>query len=253
MLDKANEILVEARALIEAAEGEAGLEALRIKYLGKKGALTSILRSMGSLSPEERKVFGQQANAARIEIENLLDEKKKDAANAAKEERFVRERVDVTEPGKVPESGNLHPITQTIDEISRIFISMGYSIVEGPEVETVFHNFDALNAAPNHPSRDLSDTFYITENTLLRTQTSPVQIRTLQDRTPPIKVISPGRVFRPDTPDATHSPVFHQIEGLLVDEGVTMADLKGTLETWAKRMFGAGTVTKFRPHFFPFT
>jgi phenylalanyl-tRNA synthetase alpha chain len=165
----------------------------------------------------------------------------------------MSERIDVTEPGADLAFGTLHPITQTIDEISRIFMGLGYSITEGPEAETVFNNFDALNAAPNHPSRDLTDTFYITEDTLLRTQTSPVQIRTLMNSAPPVKVISPGRCFRADTPDATHSPMFHQVEGLLVDEGVTMADLKGTLDTFAKRMFGEDVVTQFRPHFVPFT
>jgi len=167
--------------------------------------------------------------------------------------RLMAEKIDVTEPGRVHMPGTRHMITITIDEICAIFQSLGYSVTEGPEVETVFHNFDALNAAPNHPSRDMSDTFYITEGTLLRTQTSPVQIRTLMAEKPPIKVISPGRCFRTDTPDATHSPMFHQVEGLLVDEGVTMADLKGTLDLFAKRMFGDRVKTKFRPHFFPFT
>ncbi|MDR1778591.1 MAG: phenylalanine--tRNA ligase subunit alpha [Clostridiales Family XIII bacterium] len=250
---KPQEILAEAGALIEKAQGEQELEALRIRYLGKKGELTAILRSMGQLSPEERKTLGQEANAVRAQIEQLLEERKGSAQAAARAQQFEKERIDVTEPGREIKAGVTHPITQTFDEICRIFMSMGYSITEGPEVETVFNNFDALNAAPTHPSRDLTDTFYITEDTLLRTQTSPVQVRTLQASKPPIKVISPGRVFRPDTPDATHSPVFHQVEGLLVDEGVTMADLKGTLETWAKLMFGSQTQTNFRPHFFPFT
>jgi phenylalanyl-tRNA synthetase alpha chain len=208
---------------------------------------------MGALEPEERKQLGAEANRVRDAIGALIEEKKSDMAGALMGARFEAERIDVTEPGREYRRGQNHPITQTIDEICEIFLSMGYSITEGPEVETVFHNFDALNAAPNHPSRDLTDTFYITDQTLLRTQTSPVQVRTILSKEPPLKVISPGRCFRTDTPDATHSPMFHQVEGLLVDEGVTMADLKGTLDLFAKRMFGTGVKTKFRPHFFPFT
>ena len=173
--------------------------------------------------------------------------------SAAKEAQFRLEKIDVTEPGKEINIGVKHPLTITMEEISKVFMNMGFSIVEGPEVETVFNNFDALNAGPNHPSRDMTDTFYITEDTLLRTQTSPVQVRTLMKQNPPIKVISPGRCFRCDTPDATHSPMFHQIEGLVVDEGITMADLKGTLDSFAKQLFGSSTKTKFRPHHFPFT
>ncbi|MDR1068517.1 MAG: phenylalanine--tRNA ligase subunit alpha [Clostridiales Family XIII bacterium] len=246
-------LLAEAGRLLGEAESEADIEAVRIRYLGKKGELTAILRSMGSLDPEERKRLGAEANRVRDAIGALISEKKAERAASENDRRFAAERIDVTEPGRAYRLGQRHPITQTIDEISEIFASMGYSITEGPEVETVFHNFDALNAAPNHPSRDLSDTFYITENTLLRTQTSPVQVRTILSKEPPLKVISPGRCFRTDTPDATHSPMFHQVEGLLVDEGVTMADLKGTLDHFAKRMFGADVKTKFRPHFFPFT
>lgn len=169
------------------------------------------------------------------------------------EMKFKAETVDVTEPGKVQKLGARHPITQTIDEMTRIFMNMGFSLAEGPEVETVFMNFDALNAGPNHPSRDMTDTFYITDKTLLRTQTSPVQARTLLSKEPPLAIISPGRVYRCDTPDATHSPVFHQVEGLVVAEGITMADLKGTLSEFARQMFGPDTKTKFRPHHFPFT
>ena len=247
------EIYSEAKALIEAADLPAAAEELRIRYLGKKGEITALLKSMGTLAAEERKSFGMKVNKLRDDVEALLEEKKKALAGAGQQIKFAVERIDVTEPGTVPVQGTKHMITITIDEISEIFMSMGYSITEGPEVETVFHNFDALNAAPNHPSRDMSDTFYITDNTLLRTQTSPVQVRTLLVQDPPVKVISPGRCFRTDTPDATHSPMFHQIEGLLVDEGVTMTDLKGTLDLFAKRMFGADVKTRFRPHFFPFT
>jgi phenylalanyl-tRNA synthetase alpha chain len=208
---------------------------------------------MGKLSPEERKSTGQMANKVRAEIEQALEEKFAEVKAAAKEAQFKMEKIDVTEPGKPVNLGVKHPLTITMEEISKVFMNMGFSIVEGPEVETVFNNFDALNAGPNHPARDMTDTFYIDEDTLLRTQTSPVQVRTLLKQKPPIKVISPGRCFRCDTPDATHSPMFHQIEGLVVDEGITMADLKGTLDSFARQLFGNNTRTKFRPHHFPFT
>ena len=253
MQEKLNKIFEEAKQQIKAASDHAQTEEIRVRLLGKKGELTAILRGMGSLSPEERKTTGQMANKVRSDIEELLNSKFEEVKNAAKEARFKIEKIDVTEPGKVSELGVKHPLTITMDEISRVFMNMGYSIVEGPEVETVFNNFDALNAGPDHPARDMTDTFYIDDDILLRTQTSPVQIRTLLKEKPPIKVISPGRVFRCDTPDATHSPMFHQVEGLLVDEGVTMADLKGTLDSFAKQLFGTSTRTKFRPHHFPFT
>ncbi|MDR2156803.1 MAG: phenylalanine--tRNA ligase subunit alpha [Clostridiales Family XIII bacterium] len=253
MLNKPDQLLREAKALLEKATGEADVEAVRIGFFGKKGKLTAILRSMGALSQEERKELGLRANRVKEEIESLIAEKKREISATLRSARFSAEKLDVTEPGRRPPIGNRHPITQTIGEIVRIFANMGYSVTEGPEVETVFNNFDALNAAPNHPSRDLTDTFYITKDTLLRTQTSPVQVRTLRSAAPPIKVISPGRCFRTDAPDATHSPMFHQVEGLLVDEGVSMTDLKGVLDLFAKRMFNENVVTKFRPHFFPFT
>jgi phenylalanyl-tRNA synthetase alpha chain len=248
-----NQVLEQARGAIEAAADEQAIEEVRIRFLGKKGELTQILRSMGELSPDERKEFGMKANKVRDEITALIEGKKSALNESGKSAKFRAERIDVTEPGRNLHLGTIHPITQTIDRITEIFGSLGYSVAEGPEVETVFYNFDALNAAPNHPSRDLTDTFYITDDVLLRTQTSPVQVHTIMSKEPPLKVISPGRCFRTDTPDATHSPMFHQVEGLLVDEGVTMADLKGTLDTFAKRMFGDDVRTKFRPHFFPFT
>ena len=249
-----NRILEEAKSQLQAAETLAQVDETRVKVLGKKGQLTEILRGMGKLSPEERKVTGQMANSVRAEIEGMLEEKFEAVKKAAKEAQFAAEKIDVTEPGKDINVGVKHPVTITIEEISKVFMNMGFSIVEGPEVETVFNNFDGLNADPNHPARDMTDTFYITENEiLLRTQTSTVQVRTLQKQQPPIKVIAPGRTFRCDTPDATHSPMFHQIEGLVVDEGITMADLKGTLDSFAKQLFGPETKTKFRPHHFPFT
>ncbi|MDF3001993.1 MAG: phenylalanine--tRNA ligase subunit alpha [Bacillota bacterium] len=246
-------ILQEAKEQLQMASSILEAEDIRVKVLGKKGQLTEILRSMGSLGPEERKDFGKAANTVRAEIESLLEETFTAMKEHQKADKFIKEKIDVTEPGTKVSLGVKHPITITIDEISRIFMSMGFSIAEGPEVETVFNNFDALNAPKNHPSRDMTDTFYITENTLLRTQTSPVQARTLMKENPPIKIISPGRCFRCDTADATHSPMFHQVEGLNVDEGITMADLKGTLNSFAKQLFGSRVKTKFRPHHFPFT
>ncbi|WP_312653029.1 phenylalanine--tRNA ligase subunit alpha [Aminipila sp.] len=253
MQTQLSRILQEAKEQIKKASSQVETEEIRVKVLGKKGELTDILKSMGKLAPEDRKALGAAANSVRAEVEALLEEKFAMVKEAARQEKFRFETIDVTEPGVKYNLGVKHPITITIEEISKVFMSMGFSIAEGPEVETVFNNFDALNAGPNHPARDFSDTFYITEDTLLRTQTSPVQARTLMKQKPPIKIISPGRCFRCDTPDATHSPMFHQIEGLVVDEGITMADLKGTLDSFAKQMFGSDAKTKFRPHHFPFT
>lgn len=253
MQTQLNKILADAKEQLKNAATLAETDEIRVKILGKKGQLTEILRGMGKLSPEERKTTGQMANKVRAEIEQLLEEKFNAVKAAAKEAQFKLERIDVTEPGRETTLGVKHPLTITIEEISKVFMNMGFSIAEGPEVETVFNNFDALNAGPDHPARAMTDTFYITKDTLLRTQTSPVQVRTLLKQKPPIKIISPGRCFRCDTPDATHSPMFHQIEGLVVDEGITMADLKGTLDSFAKQMFGTETKTKFRPHHFPFT
>lgn len=253
MQEQLKRILNEAIEGIGQAKDLGEAEELRIRYLGKKGQLTEILKSMGGLAPEERKSLGLEANQVRGRIEELLEQKFTVLKEEAKAKRFLTERVDVTEPGRCMPLGVRHPITLTIDEISSIFLSMGYAIAEGPQAETVFNAFDALNSPPNHPSRDETDTFYFADNLVLRPHTSSVQIRTLQEQQPPIKVISPGRCFRCDTPDATHSPMFHQVEGLLVDEGITMADLKGTLDAMAKELFGSSTRTKFRPHYFPFT
>ena len=253
MQDQLNKILEQAKSQLESATDRAQAEELRVRLLGKKGELTQILKGMGKLSPEERKSTGQMVNGVKGQIESMLENKFEELKAKAKEAQFKVERIDVTEPGRRPKLGARHPLTVTMEEISKVFMNMGFSIVEGPEVETVFNNFDALNASQDHPARDMTDTFYITEDVLLRTQTSPVQVRTLLKQKPPIKVISPGRCFRCDTPDATHSPMFHQIEGLVVDEGITMADLKGTLDSFAKQLFGPETKTKFRPHHFPFT
>ena len=253
MQTQLNNILQAAKEQLANAATLAEVNDVRVKYMGKKGEVTQILKSMGKLPPEEKKELGQAANKVRNEIEELVNERMAEVNAAAKEAQFKAEKIDVTEPGKTVQAGVKHPVTLTIEEISKVFMNMGFSIVEGPEVETVFNNFDGLNAGPNHPARDPSDTFYISDDILLRTQTSTVQVRTLQKEEPPIKVIAPGRTFRCDTPDATHSPMFHQLEGLFVDEGITMADLKGTLDSFAKQLFGPETKTKFRPHHFPFT
>ena len=253
MKEALQQILDEAKARLEEAQDIQDAEEVRIKVLGKKGQLTGILKSMGGLSPDERKELGMQANKVKGEIEAMLDKTFEQLREKAQEAKFKSEKIDVTEPGKEYKLGTKHPVTITIEEISKVFKSMGFTLTEGPEVETVYNNFDALNAGPNHPARDWTDTFYINDQVLLRTQTSPVQVRTLKAQKPPIRVFSPGRCFRCDTPDATHSPMFHQVEGLVVDEGITMADLKGVLDSFAKQMFGEETRTKFRPHHFPFT
>jgi len=229
------------------------LENIRIKYLGKKGELTAILRQMGQLSAEERPVIGKIANEVRANIEGQLDEMKEKLSEILIEQKLKSEKIDVTMPGKVKTVGKKNPLSLVLDELYDIFLGMGFSIVTGPEVEYTYYNFDALNIPKDHPSRDVADTFYITDDIILRTQTSPVQIRTMEQMKPPIKIIAPGRVYRSDAVDATHSPVFHQIEGLVVDKGVTMADLKGTLETFAKCLYGEDAVIRFRPHNFPFT
>ena len=253
MTEKLKELKALAQERIKNAEDLQQAESLRVEFLGKKGKITDILKSMKDLAPEDRKSLGQVANETKAQIEKLITDKMAELKAKAREAQLLAQTIDVTEPGKAPALGTRHLITQTIDEITRIFMSMGFSLAEGPEVETVFYNFDALNAGPNHPARDMTDTFYIDDKVLLRTQTSPVQVRTLLANKPPVAVIAPGRCFRCDTPDATHSPMFHQVEGLVVDEGITMADLKGVLDSFAKQMFGSSTRTNFRPHHFPFT
>ena len=253
MIEKLKSVMQEALKNADAISSLEDAEDLRVKILGKKGALTELMKGMKDLSPDDRKEFGAAANKARNEIENKINEQINHFKELKKQAEFAAEKIDVTEPGIVKPLGTKHLISITIDEITKVFMSMGFSVAEGPEVETVFNNFDALNAGPNHPARDITDTFYITDDVLLRTQTSCVQVRTLEKQKPPIKVIAPGRCFRCDTPDATHSPMFHQVEGLVVGEGITMADLKGVLDTFAKQMFGSEVQTKFRPHHFPFT
>ena len=229
------------------------LNELRVKYLGKKGELTAVLRGMGGLTPEERPVIGSLVNNVRDELEELIATKEKEFKEKEMLKRLEKEEIDVTEPSKKIKLGSIHPITQIIDEVKEIFIGMGYEIADGPEVETSHYNFDQLNTPADHPARDLQDTFYITEDIILRTQTSPVQARVMEKQKPPIKIISPGTVYRSDTVDATHSPVFHQIEGLVIDKNIAMTDLKGTLEMFAKKCLGENTKIRFRPHHFPFT
>ena len=229
------------------------LDAVRVKYLGKKGELTAILKQMGKLSAEERPVIGQLANQVRADIEQMLEQTKTDLEAKALDIRLAGETLDVTLPGQKKPLGKKHPLTIVLDELKEIVVGMGFEIATGPEVELDYYNFEALNIPKDHPSRDTQDTFYISDNVLLRTQTSPMQIRTMEKKKPPIRIIAPGRVYRSDAVDATHSPLFHQVEGLVVDKGITMADLKGTLEVFVKRLYGDSTVVRFRPHHFPFT
>ncbi len=238
---------------IAKAEDLKAIEEIKVKYLGKKGELTTILKSMGSLAKEERPKAGQLVNDVRIFAEDLIEKSKETITNAQIEARLKSEKIDVTIPPEDEEIGHKHPMTNVIDEIKNIFIGMGYKIAEGPEIEKEYYNFEALNIAKNHPARDEQDTFYVGNGMLLRTQTSPVQVRVMEEGELPIRVISPGRVFRADEVDATHSPVFHQLEGLVIDKEITMGDLKGALAVFAKELLGEETKVRFRPHHFPFT
>jgi phenylalanyl-tRNA synthetase alpha chain len=229
------------------------LENLRVKYLGKKGEMTSVLRVMGQLPPEERPAAGQAANETRAAIEAVLEKRSSLVAAQERTRRLVDERIDITLPGIRRSMGARHPLTKAIDEICGIFMGLGYSIAEGPEVELDRYNFEMLNTPAGHPARDTQDTFYITDTILLRTQTSPVQVRVMESTKPPIRIVCPGRVYRSDTIDATHSACFHQIEGLAVDKGITMGDLVGSLQTYARKLFGEETKIRLRPHHFPFT
>ncbi len=253
MREKLEQLKIKAMETLEGLNDLGQLEEFRVKFMGKKGELTQVLRGMGKLSAEERPVMGQLANEIRDSLEEELTKKTNVLKESALEKRLAEEAIDVTIPGKIPELGNLHPITKTLNELKDIFLGMGFDVAEGPEVEWDSNNFEALNIPVNHPARDTQDTFYINDNILLRTHTSPVQIRTMLKQKPPIKIICPGRVYRSDAVDATHSPVFHQIEGLVVDKNITMGDLKGVLDVFAKQVFGPDTKTKFRPHHFPFT
>lgn len=250
---KLNEIKAAAEKELRSAVNLSDIEEIRIKYLGKKGELTAVMKGMGKLSAEERPVIGQLANEVRGFIETEVENVKSTLMCKAANEKIKSEIIDVTMPGKRAGMGKKHPFTSVLDDLKDIFIGMGFTIAEGPEVELDYYNFEALGLPKDHPARDTQDTFYIDDNVVLRTQTSPVQIRTMENQKPPIRIIAPGRVYRSDAVDATHSPVFHQIEGLVVDKGITMADLKGTLEVFVKKLYGEDTRARFRPHHFPFT
>ena len=255
MKDQLELIRKDALAALDAAASIAALEELRIKLLGKKGELTAVLKQMGKLSPEERPIMGQLANSVRADIENKLEERKTALSTAAMEAKLAEETIDVTIPGDSVTMGRQHPMNQVLQQIKDIFVGLGYQVVDGPEVEYASYNFTRLNIEDGHPSRDRSDTFYFTDDdaVLLRTQTSPMQIRVMENAKPPICILAPGRVYRKDEADATHSPMFHQIEGLVVDENITMGDLKGALVTIMRAIYGEDAQMRFRPHHFPFT
>ena len=253
MKERLESIKQEAIKQIQASDVPEKLNDVRVKFLGKKGELTAVLKGMKDVAPEERPKVGQLVNETRAAIEELLDETKKKMDAAIREEKLKQEVIDVTLPSKKNTVGHRHPNTIALEEVERIFIGMGYEVVEGPEVEYDLYNFEKLNIPADHPAKDEQDTFYINKDIVLRTQTSPVQARVMEQGKLPIRMIAPGRVFRSDEVDATHSPSFHQIEGLVVDKNITFADLKGTLEEFAKQLFGPETKTKFRPHHFPFT
>lgn len=255
MKETLERIRQEALSALEGTQAAQELEALRVKYLGKKGELTAVLKQMGRLSAEERPVMGQLANEVRASLERAIETAAKKLESTALEARLKAEAVDVTIPGQSIRQGRKHPMYLALDEIKDIFVGMGFTVLDGPEVELAELNFDRLNAEEGHPSRDWSDTFYFDEDSrvMLRSQTSPMQVRAMDSMELPIRIIAPGRVYRKDEVDATHSPMFHQVEGMVIDKGVTMADLKGTLNTVVEQLYGKGTVTRFRPHHFPFT
>ena len=255
MKEQLANIRAQALSALEQVSDRAQLDELRVKYLGKKGELTAVLKQMGKLSAEERPAMGQLANEVRAALEQALEAKGKELEAKALEDRLKAEALDVTVPGKAVKEGHRHPMYIALDEIKEIFIGMGFTVLDGPEVELAELNFDRLNAEEGHPSRDWSDTFYFDEDSrvMLRSQTSPMQVRAMDTMELPIRIIAPGRVYRKDEVDATHSPMFHQVEGMVIDKGVTMADLKGTLNTVVEKLYGKGTKTRFRPHHFPFT
>ena len=253
MESKLREIRERVLGELAKAESSAALEQIRVGVLGKKGELTALLRGMGKLPPEERPKAGQRVNEVRSELEGALEAKGEEIKAREKAARLEAEAVDVTLPGPARGAGSLHPMNIALERMIDIFVGMGYEVVEGPEVEYDHYNFELLNLPKNHPARDAQDTFYIDDNIVLRTHTSPVQARIMTTRKPPIRIVCPGRVYRADEADATHSPVFHQMEGLVIDENITMGDLKGTLDEFARQMYGEGIRTRFRPSFFPFT
>jgi len=253
MRELLEDIRLDAAKSLNMARTMSEVDDLRVRFLGRKGELTSILKQMGSLTDEERPVMGKLANEIREFIESLVASKTAEISQILLREQLATEKLDVTLPGTRPEMGKRHPLQSMLTEIKQIFLGMGFDVAEGPQLEYTQYNFDLLNISEIHPSRDVQDTFYVSEEVVLRTQTSPVQIRAMKEHKPPIRVLAPGRVYRRDTVDATHSPVFHQIEGLVVDRGISMSDLKGTLEVFVKKLYGADISVRFRPHHFPFT
>ena len=253
MKDQILKIKEEASQELKKAENLQTLNNVRVEYLGKKGKLTAVLRGMGELPAEERPIIGEFVNKARDEIEKTKKQKEKELKDKAMQERLEKEKIDITMPSKKTPIGSIHPITGVIDDMKEIFLGLGYQIADGPDIEKTYYVFDQLNTPIDHPARDLQDTFYINDNIVLRSQTSSVQIRVMETQKPPIKIICPGAAYRSDSVDPTHSPVFHQIEGLVVDKNITMSDLKGTLEIFAKKCLGESTQIRFRPHHFPYT
>lgn len=253
MREKLEQIKTSALEAIEHASDLKILEELRVQYLGKKGEVTAVLRGMKDLTAEERPIVGQMANEVREVLENALAEKKVSLESEAINQKLKEEVIDITMPGRKMPKGHMHPLHKTLEEVQNIFLGMGYEIVDGREVETAYYNFDALNLGEEHPARDEQDTFYFTNNLVLRTATSPVQVHTMEEQELPIRMVAPGRVYRSDESDATHSPIFHQIEGLVIDKNITFGDLKGVLAEFAKKFFGDKVQVKFRPHYFPFT
>lgn len=253
MKEKLEAILASAMSEISEASDHRVLENARVKFLGKKSELSSLLKGMKDLTAEERPVIGGLINDVRTQIESAMKARAESLEEIMLAHKLKSETIDVTLPGKAAPVGKKHPLSAVLDELKEIFLGLGFSIAEGPEVEHDYYNFEALNIPPNHPARDTQDTFYISDKVVLRTQTSPVQIRVMENQKPPIRIIAPGRVYRSDAVDATHSPLFHQIEGLVVDKGIRMSDLKGVLELFAKKLYGKDTVVRFRPHHFPFT
>ncbi|MGD0586662.1 MAG: phenylalanine--tRNA ligase subunit alpha [Oryzomonas sp.] len=252
MREQLEQLKNEAIKAIDAVSGEEALQEIRVRFLGRKGELTALMKGLGALSPEERPIVGQLVNTVKEEVEACLENALKTTRETATAQRLQSERIDVTLPGRSPANGTKHPITLVIEEVSDIFAGLGFSVAEGPEIEHDWYNFEALNFPPEHPARDMQDTFFVENNLLLRTHTSPVQIRTMLKQKPPVRIIAPGTVYRCDS-DATHSPMFHQVEGLMVDKGITFGDLKGVLTIFTNQLFGQKTGVRLRPSFFPFT
>jgi phenylalanyl-tRNA synthetase alpha chain len=252
MREQLEQLRNEAIKAIAAVSGEEALQEIRVKFLGRKGELTALMKGLGALSSEERPLVGQLVNTVKEEVEACLENALKTTRETAKTQRLQSERIDVTLPGRSPANGTKHPITLVVEEVSEIFAGLGFSVAEGPEIEHDWYNFEALNFPPEHPARDMQDTFFVENNLLLRTHTSPVQIRTMLKQKPPVRIIAPGTVYRCDS-DATHSPMFHQVEGLMVDKGITFGDLKGILTIFTNQLFGQKTGVRLRPSFFPFT